>query len=518
MAFAWGAGSGYDPSTFHGKRHVPQLHILSGKRQGDVVELKSGDEVDIGNRKSARLSIRDPWVSYNHARILTEAGRFVIEDQESSNGTWLDAPSGPKKIKRHELTPNDVFALGKTRIRFVADVPAPVATPVRPPAPGGTSSFASGPGVTRRLPNEAAWWDQGVEVGPSKAEAAARADGSLEQQLREERKMREALERFLELPPGSTPGDAARAGALEREVAELKQQLAQGGASSDAVEKVRRELMTRQVELEDRASAAEGKLVDLERRLVEKSEQSKKELARAREKAQAEVDELKQALEEARKSARDGGDAALAAATQRVEKLEQERDEWREKARQAEEQLAELEAKAEAAGPELQARLDEALAEAARFKREHQAVIQEIDEISMEQIEIEDGLKARVKELEARLLESGGDVGGELGGGNGTAAPTPPPTAPRPASKPAREAASVAGSRVEDDARAEGPEELELTSGAGDERDERGVATYDSASLGVLPTSELGGPPAMDDADMEGSADLTASSESTDEA
>lgn len=498
---------------------MPQLQILSGKRQGDTFELQPGGEVDIGNRKSARLSIRDPWVSYNHARIVTESGRFVIEDQDSSNGTWLDAPSGPKRIKRHELAPNDVFALGKTRIKFVADVPVAI-----------TAAFGTGPGQTRKLPQDQPWWDRGVQAGDG-----ARS-GHLEQELNEERRMRQALEKFLELPSGTPVGDLTRAGELEREVQELKKKLerAGGGGSpadverlvNERTEKLRQELVTKTVELEGRAAAAESKVVDLERRLVDKAEQTKKEVARAREKAHTELEELKQALEAARASNRDlaaGGDPALESERQRGDKLEAELEEWRQKARQAEEKAERLErelreAREARADEAVQRRLEEALAEVERWKREHQTVIQEIDDISMEQIEIEDGLKARVKELEARLLESGGDVGGELGGGNGTAAPTPPPTAPRPASKPAREAASVAGSRVEDDARAEGPEELELTSGAGDERDERGVATYDSASLGVLPTSELGGPPAMDDADMEGSADLTASSESTDEA
>lgn len=511
---------------------MPQLQILSGKRQGETVELQPGAEVDIGNRKSARLSIRDPWVSYNHARIVVESGRFVIEDQDSSNGTWLDAPSGPKRIKRHELVPNDVFALGKTRIKFLADAPAPV-----------TAAF-TGPGMTRRLPQDQPWWDRGVEApgsGPGSGEGRV-GGGQLEQELREERRMRQALERFLELPEGSPVGDLTRAGELEREVAELKQKLARGAggaapadierAVSERTERLRQEQVTKTVELEGRASAAEAKVVDLERRLLDKAEQSKKEVARAREKAQAELDELKAALEEARAANRDlaaGGDTALESATQRTEKLEAELEEARARARAAEERAekAERERKEAAADTRLQQQLEEALSQVEHWKREHQTVIQEIDDISMEQIEIEDALKARVKELEARLTGLGQSV--------------PPPAAPQPRQA-AREEAEEPPELVDEppelvdeppepveeptDERATEPETFSLDDpepapaleddGFADEPPaERVVATYDSASLGVLPTSELAGPPAMDDADMDGSADLTASSESS---
>ena len=44
-------------------------------------------------------------------------------------------------------------------------------------------------------------------------------------------------------------------------------------------------------------------------------------------------------------------------------------------------------------------------AEAEKWKEEHAAVVQEIDEISMEQIDLEDELNNRIKDLEAELEE-----------------------------------------------------------------------------------------------------------------
>ena len=99
------------------------LKILSGKRQGFVFHLDEGTDVDIGNRKSAKLSIRDPWISYNHARISGEGGRFFIEDLGSSNGTWING----EKVKRQELNPNDVIYFGKTKVNFMAAEGAEIA-------------------------------------------------------------------------------------------------------------------------------------------------------------------------------------------------------------------------------------------------------------------------------------------------------------------------------------------------------------------------------------------------------
>ena len=42
---------------------MAKLQILSGKRQGSVIELQNAVDVDVGNRKSAKLSIRDPWMT-----------------------------------------------------------------------------------------------------------------------------------------------------------------------------------------------------------------------------------------------------------------------------------------------------------------------------------------------------------------------------------------------------------------------------------------------------------------------
>ncbi|MCO5167405.1 MAG: FHA domain-containing protein [Planctomycetes bacterium] len=379
---------------------MAQLQVLSGKRQGFVLDIEADEVVDVGNRKTAKLSIRDPWISWNHARITREGERFFLEDAGSSNGTWVNG----EKVKRRELRANDVIYFGKTKVKFAVAGAAASAAAAPTPAPTTQAAPAA----------EQPWWDRALEGPPEGAEA-----GLLQVQLRDERRMREALERFLDVPRGTPLGDAAKAGQLEQRVRELERELAQARAQAPkaddgALEKLRREHASRVVELETRAQTAEAKAVDLEGRLKERSEQAKKEVARAREKLQAEIDELKRALEEARAAATAAasGDDALAAARERGDRLEQELEEARARALEAEKRtddaLQELRAQQAASTGEseierLTKALEEARGEAEHWREEHRKVVQEIDEISMEQIEIEDELKRRIQELEAQL-------------------------------------------------------------------------------------------------------------------
>lgn len=404
---------------------MAQLHVLSGKRQGFVLDLADGDVVDVGNRKTARLSIRDPWISWNHAKITAEGGgKFFVEDVGSSNGTWVNG----EKVKRRELKANDVIHFGKTKVKFAAAAPAAAAaatsSPAAAPAPGAPVA-------------DAPWWDKVIESGGAPASAAPAGDGgALAVQLHEERRMRQALEKFLDLPRGASFGDAANAGALERRVKELEAQLAEAqrkaaapppapavdaGALEKAekahaealekAEKARRDLTTKVVELETRAAAAEARVVDLENRTRDMAESSKKEVGRARERHEAELQALKAELEQARaSSASQGGDAALQAERARAAGLAGEVEALRERLRAAEQRLDDQAREFESARAlgggsveALRAALEAAKAEVQHWRDEHAKVVQEIDEISMEQIEIEDGLKARVAELEAQL-------------------------------------------------------------------------------------------------------------------
>jgi hypothetical protein len=387
-----------------------QLHVLSGKKQGFVLDVGDGDVVDVGNRKTAKLSIRDPWISWNHAKITAEAGgKFFVEDVGSSNGTWVNG----EKVKRRELKANDVIHFGKTKVKFAGLAAAGAPAPDAPAAAGAAKPAGDAP-----------WWDKVIESGAPPAGGGG--GGATEVQLHEERRMRQALEKFLDLPKGASVGEVARAGALEARVRELEAQLeaarkaaetakaapAAPGGDAEALERAeraRQELTKKVVELESNAAASETRTVDLERRLKEMAESNKKEVTRARERHDAELAALRTDLEQERSASKaQGGDAALQAVRSQAEALSAEVSALREKLRAAEQkvddQAREFENTRALDGGSVEAlrsALEASKAEALHWREEHAKVVQEIDEISMEQIEIEDGLKARIVELEA---------------------------------------------------------------------------------------------------------------------
>ena len=75
------------------------------------------DELVVGNKKSAGISIRDPWISFKHAKVAYESGRYWIEDNNSTNGTWING----KRIKRQMLEEGDTVYFGKTKAKFVSE-------------------------------------------------------------------------------------------------------------------------------------------------------------------------------------------------------------------------------------------------------------------------------------------------------------------------------------------------------------------------------------------------------------
>src|SRR5947209_4305839 len=213
---------------------MPKLEILSGKREGDIVDLSS-EGVDIGNRKNAKLSIRDPWISWNHAKIVFEDGRFVIEDLGSSNGTTVNG----KKITRQPLQTHDEITLGKTRLRFVD-------------AEGGEPPPLEAAGQTMRLSRS------DLPFSPSAMLEAGEKLQALERERDELRRMKDVLERFLDLSPEERAAAA-------RGVAPSPTR-SSAGADEGTAEKARQEAVTKLIELEGKLTAAEVRAVEAENR------------------------------------------------------------------------------------------------------------------------------------------------------------------------------------------------------------------------------------------------------------
>jgi hypothetical protein len=66
-----------------------KLVIVAGAREGLEIPLDS-DKLTIGRSAQSGLVIRDEYTSTNHARLQLWNGDWVIQDLNSTNGTFVD--------------------------------------------------------------------------------------------------------------------------------------------------------------------------------------------------------------------------------------------------------------------------------------------------------------------------------------------------------------------------------------------------------------------------------------------
>lgn len=65
-----------------------RLVITSGAKEGMELELGE-DQLTIGRSADSGLVIRDDYTSTHHARLMLWNGRWMIQDLDSTNGTFL---------------------------------------------------------------------------------------------------------------------------------------------------------------------------------------------------------------------------------------------------------------------------------------------------------------------------------------------------------------------------------------------------------------------------------------------
>lgn len=79
------------------------------------------DRTTLGRKTGNDVQIDNLAVSGEHAVIFTLLNDSFIEDLNSTNGTLVNG----KPVRRHLLQNGDVIALGKHRLKYVNDGPAP---------------------------------------------------------------------------------------------------------------------------------------------------------------------------------------------------------------------------------------------------------------------------------------------------------------------------------------------------------------------------------------------------------
>ena len=91
----------------------PCLIVISGPGLGERRELGEED-TEIGRSETCRLCINSDQVSRRHANVLRIAGRYVVTDLGSTNGTFVNET----KVKTVELNDGDQIRIGRTVIKY----------------------------------------------------------------------------------------------------------------------------------------------------------------------------------------------------------------------------------------------------------------------------------------------------------------------------------------------------------------------------------------------------------------
>jgi hypothetical protein len=94
------------------RRAGPYYLVTRGKRQF----VLNGDENLLGRDPAAAVHIDHPSVSRRHARISIHAGRVLLEDLQSRNGTFLD---GRQIRTRTEIHHGAIIGLGPITLTFL---------------------------------------------------------------------------------------------------------------------------------------------------------------------------------------------------------------------------------------------------------------------------------------------------------------------------------------------------------------------------------------------------------------
>ncbi|MCS6908091.1 MAG: FHA domain-containing protein, partial [Anaerolineales bacterium] len=87
-----------------------QLVMRAGPQPGAVFPLQK-NEIYIGRDPSNDLVISDIEVSRKHARLIRQAGGYILEDLGSTNGTFVN---GQRLLGPHLMRPGEVIQLGES--------------------------------------------------------------------------------------------------------------------------------------------------------------------------------------------------------------------------------------------------------------------------------------------------------------------------------------------------------------------------------------------------------------------
>jgi hypothetical protein len=93
----------------------PALVVRSGGGRSGETFTPQGDSTTIGRSPDCGIFLDDVTVSRKHAVLVERNGRWLVEDQGSLNGTFVNR----KRVETAELEDGDELQIGKYRLTFL---------------------------------------------------------------------------------------------------------------------------------------------------------------------------------------------------------------------------------------------------------------------------------------------------------------------------------------------------------------------------------------------------------------
>jgi pSer/pThr/pTyr-binding forkhead associated (FHA) protein len=125
---------------------LPRLIARSGTDVGKEFPLPDGGELKIGRAPGVGITLLDPKVSREHARVFQQATGWIVEDLESRNGTYVNA----QRVKKRLLQPGDRLRTGQTEFEYspaAAGTPIPASSAAAPAAARPASGAPTAQGI-----------------------------------------------------------------------------------------------------------------------------------------------------------------------------------------------------------------------------------------------------------------------------------------------------------------------------------------------------------------------------------
>ncbi|MHC4393426.1 MAG: FHA domain-containing protein, partial [Planctomycetota bacterium] len=110
-----------------------KLHCIKGTEAGQVLVIPDGGTLVLGRSQKADISLDDKLLSRKHIQISLQGGAALLEDLNSSNGTYLN---GERVGREMRLSNKDRIKIGNHVLQvelspdMVGGGPAPGSLPL----------------------------------------------------------------------------------------------------------------------------------------------------------------------------------------------------------------------------------------------------------------------------------------------------------------------------------------------------------------------------------------------------